>query len=385
VAEQRHNGDGSFVRERMGALLDQRSGPLVRPGDRSRVLYYRAEADPPFYLLLAHLVREAAQRAGRQALSGHATAGTASHTRDLDAPEAEPGTGALLGTFEEPDAGLVLRRDPDRFVSWSWNAHPDVAQGLFIPRDGDHLAEWNGNLAPSFVVLDAPLGRTVAWRRTVTFDGGFATLGVVRCAGGALEQRVLFAALPDGRSAIYAYDARACWDLTLLHQEGLRLNLGNDLFNGYRRHLRFAGADGQGGAAQLVAGEAADSRLAENASTWLEVDELLGVQFLDDAGDRWTIRTFPQRNATDMSAWYAILCRPFRSGARVLPAGAIVQQTCARLVANPAAGWRSDATCTWAHGAAPAVVVHVAGLDGHRYRVDADWARRTVDVAPQQE
>ncbi len=280
LAEQAHNGDGSFARERMGALLEARPAPGRRAGERSRVLYYRAEADPPFYLLLALALHEAAENAGRPRVRAAAA-------------EVER---AIGGTFEEPDAGLVLHRGTERFASWSWNAHPDVAQGLFVPRAGDHLAEWNGNLAPSFVVLDAPpgaSGRLVAWRRTVTLDGGFATLGMVRHAGGALEQHALYVALPDGRSALYADDVRARWDLTLLHQEGLRFNLGNDLFNGCRRTLRF-----EAGAAALVAGAATPAPLRENGSPWLEVDPpaiptgdtphsrhaLLGVQYLECSG-----------------------------------------------------------------------------------------------------
>ena len=361
LGEQRHNGDGSFVRERMGALLDPVPGPQRRAGDRSAVLYYRAEADPPFYLLLAALV-----------------AATATGARP--APVAVPARvgadgAALLGSYEEPDAGLVLRRDPGRFASWSWNAHPDVEQGLFVPRDGDHLAEWNGNLAPNFVVLDASLGRSVAWQRTTTFDGGFATLGVVRHAGGALEQHVLFAALPDGRSAVYADDVRARWDVTLLHQEGLRLNLGNDLFNGYRRRLRF-----EGGEAPLAAGAPPDPRLDENTSDWLVVDDLLGVQFLGGPATPWTVRTFAQRNATDMSAWYAILCRPLRSGPQRLSAGGVVEQTAARLVANPEGEWRAGGSCVWSQGDAPAAAIDVDGLDGRRYRLSADWAQRRIDV-----
>ncbi|MBI3973329.1 MAG: hypothetical protein HY332_18825 [Chloroflexi bacterium] len=370
--EQARNGDGAFVRERMGALLESQSGPQLRAGDRSRVLYYRAEADPPFYLLLAQLIHE-------EAVPGSEFRVPSSRSGDY-----QPGTrNQELGTFEEPDAGLVLRRDAGRFVSWSWNAHPDVAQGLFVPRDGDHLVEWNGNLAPSFVVLDAGSGRSVSWRRTVTFDGGFATLGAVRLAGGALVQHVLYVALPDGRSAVYADDVRTRWDLTVLHQEGLRLDLGNDLFNGYRRRLRF-----EGGEVALVAGEAPDPHLARNASRWLVVDDLLGIEFLDESGaahEPWTIRTFPQRNATDMSAWYATLCRPLRSAPRQFPAGAAVQQTCVRLVANPVgAAWRTVATCRWrtapeaSEPPAPRLEAIVTGFDGVDYRVVADWHRRAV-------
>jgi hypothetical protein len=383
--EQRHNGDGSFVRERMGALLEDTPHPLRRAGDRSRVLYYRAEADPPFYLLLAQRLHQAGTVRDRWPQAApHAVPGPRPVAQE--APEPAPVSGdvapPITGTVEEPDAGLVFRRDPGRFVSWSWNAYPDVAQGLFIPRHGDHLAEWNGNLAPAFVVLDAPATRAVVWQRTTTFHGGFATLGTVRHAGGALAQHVLYVALPDGRSALYADEVRCRWALTLLHQEGLRLNLGNDLFNGYRRRLRFAG-----GEAWLVAGQPADARLRANRSPWLVVDDLLGVQFVDESdqsGEPWTVRTFPSRNATDMSAWYAILCRPLLTTPRAFPIGGLVQRTCVRLVANVAGDeWVAPVACRWRPwraGEAPSLTIEAPGLDGALYRIDAGWGARAVTL-----
>ncbi len=366
LAEQAHNGDGSFARERMGALLEPRAGPGRRAGERSRVLYYRAEADPPFYLLLAHALHEAADAAGRPRVR-------------VVTEEAER---AICGTFEEPDVGLVLDRSTERFASWSWNAHPDVAQGLFVPRGGDHLAEWNGNLAPSFVVLDAqhgPGSRAVAWRATATLDNGFATLGVVRHAGGAIEQHVVYVALPDGKSAVYADDVRARWDLTLLYQEGLRLNAGNDLFNGYRRKVRFAT-----GTTMLVAGEEVPASLRENSSVWLTIDDLLGVQFLDSSGEPWTLRTSPERNATDLSAWYAVLCRPLRRKSHAGAEGAVLQQTCVRLVARPEVdSWLIAAAPVWGDGPEPSLRLDVTGLDGAAYRIESDWAARAVTVQKQ--
>jgi len=364
LAEQAHNGDGAFVRERMGALLEPRSGPGRRAGERSRVLYFRAEADPPFYLLLAQLLHEAADAVAEPAPR-------AASVVEVDA--------AIGGTFEEPDACLALHRGAERFASWSWNAYPDVAQGLFVPRGGDHLAEWNGNLAPAFVVRDAPATRSVAWRRTLTFDGGFATLGVVRHAGGALDQHALFVALPDGRSAVYADDVRARWDVELLHREGLRLNIGNDLFNGYRRTVAFAGAE-----TPLIAGAALDPRLEGNHSPWLTVDDLLGVELLDDSCEPWTVRVSPERNATDLSAWYAVLCRPLHSGLERRAAGEVVQQTCLRLVSRPGreAAWMSAARAAWSGGPTPALRLDLRGLDGVSYRIDADWAARRIALEP---
>ncbi|MBI3973336.1 MAG: hypothetical protein HY332_18860 [Chloroflexi bacterium] len=170
----------------------------------------------------------------------------------------------------------------------------------------------------------------------------------------------------------------------MLFQEGLRLNLGNALFNDYRRRLRF-----EGGEVALVAGEAPDPRLEGNGSRWLVVDDLLGAELLDDAAEPWTVRTFPQRNATDMSAWYAVLCRPLHSGPRQFPGGAIVQQSCVRMVANPAEGdWRSGGACHWetddraGQEPAPRLRVRMAGMDGITYRIIADWGARVVEVIP---
>ncbi|MGH2351544.1 MAG: hypothetical protein ACRDJN_08010, partial [Chloroflexota bacterium] len=116
-------------------------------------------------------------------------------------------------------------------------------------------------------------------------------------------------------------------------------------------------------------------------------DELLGLHFVDGTGAPWTVRTFPRRNATDMSAWYAVLCRPFHSGPRAVRAGEIIQRTCVRLVANPTGGpWAtgtSGVSCTWgvtSDGAAPSLAIDVPGLDNRRYRIRADWAERTASV-----
>jgi len=377
LEEQRQHGDGSFVSGRMGSLLD---GFTHAPGARptsDHFTYYRAEVDPPFYMLLAGMLREASPTGAASAAAPSAVEGAGELPAEIES--------SLGGTFEEPDAALVFRRDPGRFVSWSWRAYQEPAAGLFIPRGGDHLPEWNANLAPVFVLRDAPhrkAGRRVRWHRTVTFEGGFATLGIVEQPigpeprpGHALVQHALYVALPDGRSAVYADEVRAGSDVTILHQEGFRFNLANDLFNGYRRRLRF-----QGGEAALAAGVDADARLIDNPSGWLVVDDLLGIQFLDDTREPWSVRTCPQRAASNASLWYAILCRPLRSGPRALAAGAVAQRTCVRFAANVSgSGWLTRANCAW-RDECPGLEVRVDGLDGRRYRIAADWEEHTVSV-----
>jgi hypothetical protein len=256
-------------------------------------------------------------------------------------------------------------------------------------------------------VLDAPAGaagRTVRWRRTSLFDGGFATLGEVgrrggpaHAAGTILHEYLLFVALPDGRCALFANLVRAACDLTLLHQEGLRFNLANDLFNGGRRRIWF-----EGGSAALIAGQTAPPTLEHNPSSWLAVDDLLGIQFVDAPGaapEPWTVRTFPQRHAPNRSLYYAVLCRPFRIGPRPVAAGDVVQRTCACFVANVGAperageggrtdradgrhtAWVSPAVCAWRDDPQPLLDARVAGLDGREYRVVASWTDRSVSVS----
>jgi hypothetical protein len=243
----------------------------------------------------------------------------------------------------------------------------------------------------------------VRWQHTVLYDGGFATLGEITYRGGlahaaahVLRQYVLYVALPDGRSALYADLVRAGCDLTLLSQEGFRLNLANDLFNGSRRRVRF-----DGGIADLVAGEPTPASLLGNPSRWLAVDELLGVQFIDGVpgtaqprqsrssggtegmGASWTVRTFPQRHAPNKSLYYAVLCRPLHSSTRAVQRGEVIQRTCARFIGTVLDGeWVAPASCVWDDESVPASEVQLPGLDGRSYAVSASWAERTVALSP---
>jgi hypothetical protein len=208
-----------------------------------------------------------------------------------------------------------------------------------------------------------------------------------------VHQYVLYVALPDGRSAFYADLVRAGCELTLLYQEGFRLNLANDLFNGSRRRVHF-----DGGTADLVAGEPPPARLIANPSSWLAVDDLLGVQFVDavptaeqqrqsrssgGTGESWTVRTFRQRHAPNKSLHYAVLCRPLHDSARAVDGGEVIQRTCARFVGiTPDQDWVAPMSCTWDDEPVPTLEVQVPGLEGQVYCITASWAERAVALSP---
>ena len=78
-----------------------------------------------------------------------------------------------------------------------------------------------------------------------------------------------------------------------------------------------------------------------------------------------------------------------------MAAGECVQQTCERLVANPstssdrengddsAPSWVVPAECDWRRvETGVQLSVEIAGLNGQRFTIAADWAARTVAVRP---
>ncbi len=59
-----------------------------------------------------------------------------------------------------------------------------------------------------------------------------------------------------------------------------------------------------------------------------------------------------------------------------------MQQTCVRLVARPDSDqWLTDAHLAWGGVPEPSLRLDIAGLDGVTYRIEADWAARTIELS----
>lgn len=188
----------------------------------------------------------------------------------------------VAGGWVEHEHGAAFHRCPTRLASWSWRA-ADPPQGLCVPPSRSNMAEWNENLAGAVEVLGANDKRTVRWCRFDTFDGGFITMGSTRggrismqegfrLEDGCVDHHIVFAALPDGHTAIQMELAlllpvRASVQST----QGVKLELPNDVFNGRQR--LYTTASGQ---LALPAHEG-ERQAIHLHSRWVNVDGVLGL------------------------------------------------------------------------------------------------------------
>ena len=308
MREQAGNEEGAFCSGRLQAWRRhiEDASPLAPPPPPTSV-YYRVQIDPAFYLGLAYLWHR--RGASVAAASREEVAVT------LEEP------------FSEADCGLAMQRAPRRFASWSWNAHRSVAQGLVIPEGGDHLAEWEGNLVGRFYVQGASDERRVVSRQQHTFSDGFATLGTLSDCGGAIAHRVAFVALPDGRTTLHLSHATAQRSVAVLVQEGLRLNLANDLFNDNRRRLCYEGGS------QALTGVGGEIGQQPLPSLWLNVDDLLGVVALD-GDESFALHFSGDRNAYGYSLCYETVIHPYVIQRRRHGPGEILQHAAVALLTN---------------------------------------------------
>ncbi len=305
--EQQANGDGSINALRLEAWRKAiEEGPdLAVPTRPAPSVYYRSQVDPAYYQALAyrwHQRREPVEPVSE---------------RQMDQELTEP--------FIEPDCGLVFHRSPERFAGWSWNAHRCGAQGVVLPREGDHLAEWEGNLISRFTVRGAPCNRRVLEHRESVFDGGCAASGRIAACDGAIEHQVGFAALPDGRTTVYLSRARTVRPVEMLLNEGMCLNIANDIFNDNARELSCEEAHYE------LPGPGCPREEMIINSHWINVDDMLGVVALDGQ-ERFTLLIDGERRAAGHSLCYHELLHPSIKRTRKLYTEALIEDSALALL-----------------------------------------------------
>lgn len=225
---------------------------------------------------------------------------------------------AITGSWLAPHHGAAVHRSERRLAAFSWRS-AQRAQGTCLPPSRGDFASWGFNLAGRVEPLHHPRptytgdGPTRPSRRCEAFtfrrfDGGFATCGTIvegesyEIAEGirgrdAIRHRIAFAALPDdatvvglqkadvGPAAIYLASAR-----------GMHLNVGNDVFNGYRRRLSLPNAD------RLVR---ADEAIIERLDApRIQIDEELTVAGLYGA-DGFTLESHGRRTPDELPHHHA--------------------------------------------------------------------------------
>lgn len=364
--EMRHNGDNSYYGRRLSELPN-----------KSPYYYTRLESDRACVLGMA-----------------------AAYLPLVKNPPKADGAfeETVAGVWSEPEHGDVLHRSPRRLASFSWRAY-GLAQGMCQPPNDGHLADWEHNLGGSVeclgdtqakLELGPQTSRRLLRHDLQTFEGGFLSGGALVegaslwLADGwsqedAAQSHLAVVALPDERTMLGLHYCRvADWRVYVRAVKGLHLNLPNDLYNGYKRHLLTA----QG---EVVLESPAKEELVNLNSSWANIEDRLGVVGLY-GGQEISVHRSPQRRGGKLNSLYVDeLCYPCQLGVRpaepgevVLDAGWVVLSSAsADETAHFAAEHRSAALDT---GVAEVRAVRVKGRDNLTYVFVANFAPEAQEI-----
>jgi hypothetical protein len=347
--EMRHAGDGSFYGGRLAEL---------------------AAASPYYYTRL-----ESDRACALASVVAYAPLVTA------ETPAAEPRTERLMTAWIESEYGAAVHRSATRFASFAWRAH-GLAQGMCLPPQRSDLAEWSHNLAGIVRFMGVPTRERRLLRHHVAqFEGGFVTIGsIIEGAKLVIPEgmemsdtavhHLCFAALPDGHTVVglqlcRVLDKRAY----AIEIKGLQLNVPNDLYNGFVRHVTTAS-----GSAEHHAPPPRDQALSLG-SRWACVDHTIGVVGLYGGESLVLDRAARRRGGPYASLYVDELCWPLHRGAVAAEPCAVVLDAGWRVMSNvddaATAAMAADAHFTAASPDDDTRTVTLAGCDGRHYRVTA--------------
>lgn len=302
-------------------------------------------------------------------------------------PPAQPFLEATAGSWEEPEHGAMFVRSPRRLASWSWRA-AEPPQGLCLPPSCGHLAEWGRNLAGAVTLLGEAGKPKVMRHRQWLFDGGFLTVGSTqdntRCVipegwscADQLPHQYAVAALPDDCTMVVLQYASIPIRGYFSEIKGLKLNVPNDLFNGYQRHYHFEGGE------LCLRGDAAEA-VTDLHSMWVNVDDTIGAVAIYGA-EGFSIYQAGRRRASGYadSLYFDELCAPCHVGTCALNPGVVLD--CGNAVL---AGADRGQTAALAAGKVSALAcapqscraVRVAGADGRDYALVANFCDQVSTV-----
>lgn len=354
LAEAAANGDGSLMGLRLAEV--DRESP-----------YYATRLEADRAMVLAHYLLV------RPGLGG--------------ARPVAPATAA----WHCPDHGAALVRSPRRYASVSWRAK-GLGQILCLPPGDSSLADWRENLAGCVrfagedegisLLIGRPdrvdsvhRGLDAAWVRPL--PGGWIGTAAIAEGNGAqmsegwegtrqAQTRIAAVALPDDATVCVLRLTRAAAGLRpwLRHVAGMRLHIPNDLFNGYRRRLDWAGGGGD-----LAWPPAADGEL--DLGRWACIDGALGAVGLYGADHLVCSRSTVRRGGSYRSLAAEELdwgrrdgLRPVAGGTAILDAGWLA--VCAD-AAGTAACAADHAACRIDDGATGMRAVRLRGRDGRSW------------------
>ena len=383
--EQAYNDDGSFLSKRLETIRG--TNPYY---------YTRLEADKAVVLSMnAYWRRRLEERAASDCRAGACTPPGLRQTDGggVQAPalqsEQTNGGGVQAPalqfsdqaaySWQEPEHGAMLHRSPRRLASWSWRAN-EAPQGLCLPPDRSDLAEWCENMGGVVRLAGEQGRRTVLRHWQQGFEGGFVTVGTMADSTKAvfgegwtgsdrIPHHLAVAALPDDRTMLVLEHCRASTRVYLNEVKGLKLNVPNDLFNGFRR--RYFAETGE------IVAEGREQRTLPLRSRWANVEGAIGVVGIYGAEELALFQAGQRRAAGYAdSLYYDELCFTCRTGLWDESPGAVLLD-CGSMVLSGASvdETRAAAGQVEAIGTGQELVraVRVQGADGKTYVLVANF------------
>ena len=211
--EVAHNGDHSFLSDRCELFVE-----------KSPLYYTRLESDRAVSLSYAALW----------------------HREDMAMSPSRPPE--PLALWHDDYHGSCLVRGENRMASFTWIA-AEPPCGLCVPPSDSSMAEWQFNMTSQIKGDGFSERRILQGHSERMFEGGFSTCGAylshtVTLIAEQLNEEdtalcdVAFAALPDDATVITLQRATAPKRVHLSEVKALRLNIPNDIFNGFARDYR---------------------------------------------------------------------------------------------------------------------------------------------------
>jgi len=171
-------------------------------------------------------------------------------TSAMPAPATEEQYNARnVGTYYEPNAGLVWCRDRQRWASCSWRSAFGEWQAIVQPIALPHLLKFNHNSTGILQVAGGVPTKRIVAHRTSPFEGGFWSLGTIERAATAprqgkplARQHQALVALPEGPS-VFVDLCEALEPIEVQQNVGLGLRLAADVFNDHQVRLKVGGTE----------------------------------------------------------------------------------------------------------------------------------------------
>ena len=298
-------------------------------------------------------------------------------------------------SWADQEYGAALHRSPTRFASFAWRAY-GLTQGLCLPPDRSDLAEWEQNLAGEVLFVNEPHPggpkRSIVRHAVREFAGGFLTSATiiegarVQLAEGWIGNELgrhylVFIALPDDRTVVGIQLCRGANVRTLVRRvKGMRLNVPNDLYNGFQREIETASGRTRLARATQDEAMAFDGR-------WATIDGRLSVVGLYGAPTLTVDRSRAQRGGETSSINVEQICFGHRGGTPFLAEPNEVLLDCAWLVATTDAATtrtladrNAAARVETGHDAVRAIVVVDVNGQRHIIALNASEAEVTTEV-----